>query len=109
MDEQLEMICFQMITSAGEAKSYYMEALQAVKEKNFQKAEELIAQGEESFAEVHHAHSELIQKECAGEAVEMSLLMAHVEDQMMSVETIKIMIMEVSELYKILFTLVEEK
>lgn len=95
-----EIICFQMITAAGEAKSNYMDALNAVKEKDYDRADELIRLGEESFAAAHHMHTELVQKECAGEKIDVSLLMTHVEDQMMSVEIIKIMIDELCELYK---------
>ncbi|MFI3227166.1 MAG: PTS lactose/cellobiose transporter subunit IIA [Clostridia bacterium] len=109
MDEQMEMICFQMITFAGEAKSCYMEALQAVKEKDFDKADGLIEDAAKNFSEVHKAHADLIQKECDGQKVEMSLLMTHVEDQMMSVETIKIMVFEFYELYKMLYKIMEDK
>lgn len=109
MDEQMEMICFQMITFAGEAKSCYMEALQAIKEKDFNKADTLLDEASKNFSEVHKAHADLIQKECDGEKVEMSLLMTHVEDQMMSVETIKIMVLEFYELYKMLHKIMEEK
>lgn len=107
-ENSLELICFQMITFAGEAKSCYMEALQAVKDKDFLKADQLIAQGEEHFGEVHKVHTELIQKECGGEKVDTSLFMIHVEDQMMSVETIKIMVTEFYQLYQLLFTQMEE-
>lgn len=95
-----EVMCFQMITAAGEAKSNYMEALQEVKENNYQKADELLREGDKSFALVHDMHTELVQKECAGEKVEVTLLMTHVEDQMMSVEVIKILVLELYEVYK---------
>lgn len=97
-----EITCFQMITFAGEAKSNYMEALQAVKEKDFKRANGLIKDGDASYAKVHDMHTDLIQKECAGEKTELSLLTIHVEDQMMSVEVVKILVLELYELYKIL-------
>lgn len=102
-----ELISFQMITAAGEAKSNYMEALLEAKEKNFERAEELMKEGEKSFVQVHDAHAGLVQRECAGEKVEVSLLMAHVEDQMMSVEVIKILVIELYEIYKKLDKLAE--
>lgn len=103
-----EVMCFQMITAAGEAKSNYMEALQSIKEKDFEQADTLIKDGDESYAVVHEMHTDLVQKECAGEKVEVSLLMTHVEDQMMSVEMIKIMVLEFYELYKKIYALSEE-
>lgn len=95
-----EVMCFQMITAAGEAKSNYMEALQEVKDNNYKKADELIKEGDKSFALVHDMHTDLVQKECSGEKVEVTLLMTHVEDQMMSVEVIKILVLELYEIYK---------
>lgn len=95
-----EMMCFEMITAAGEAKSNYMEALQAVKESEFERAKSLIKEGDKSYAKVHDMHTDLIQKECAGEKIEISLLTTHVEDQMMSVETIKILVLELFEIYQ---------
>lgn len=95
-----EVMCLQMITSAGEAKSNYMEALEAAKEKDYAKAEELIKSGSQCFVKGHMMHSDLIQKECSGEKVIMTLLLTHVEDQMSSAETIKILVEQLIEVYK---------
>lgn len=98
--EELELICFQMISAAGNAKSLYVEAVQEAKQKNYTKAHELIEEGEKSFVEGHHFHGELIGKECNGEKTEMTLLLTHVEDQMMAAEIIKLMAEEIIELYE---------
>ena len=95
-----EILCFQMITAAGEAKSNYMEALDEVKNRNFERADELLKAGDEKFSEVHDMHADLVHKECSGEKVVVTLLMTHVEDQMMSVEVIKILVLEFYDLYK---------
>ena len=95
-----EIMCLQMITSAGEAKSNYMEALDAAKEKDYDKAQELIKSGDACFVEGHKMHTELIQKECAGDKVVMTLLLTHVEDQMNSAETIKILVEQLIEVYQ---------
>ena len=60
----------------------------------------LIAEGERLTAEGHKSHTQLIQQEAAGEDVKLSLLLLHAEDQMMSAETIKIMVEEMIELYQ---------
>lgn len=95
-----ELMCLQMITSAGEAKSNYMEALEAAKEKDYVKAEMLMKAGGNCFTEGHKMHAGLIQKECAGDKVVMTLLLTHVEDQMNSAETIKILAAQLIELYR---------
>ena len=42
----------------------------------------------------------LVQQEAAGDPVTMSLLLTHVEDQMMSTETVKLMVTELIDLYR---------
>lgn len=84
----MEVLCMQMIVDAGSAKSDYMEALQAVKA------------GDEQYAAGHEQHAKLVQQEAAGDPVTMSLLLTHVEDQMMSTETVKLMVTELIDLYR---------
>ena len=79
--EGLELICFEIISSVGMARSLYIEAIQEAKTGNFEQAQELIKQGDESFTEGHHSHAKLIQQEAGGEATQMTLLLTHAEDQ----------------------------
>ena len=97
--EELELICFKIISSVGTAKSMYIEAIQEAKKGEFEKAKALIEEGCEIFSEGHHAHSDLIQQEATGEGAKLSLLLLHAEDQLMSAETIKIMAQELIEVY----------
>ena len=99
MDE-MELICFQLITAAGSAKSNYIEAIQKAKEGLYDEAAHLIAEGDEMTKQGHLPHTDLVQKEAAGEDVHMSLILTHAEDQMMSTEVFKIMAEEIIELYK---------
>lgn len=98
--EEMELICFQLITAAGGAKSKYIEAIQKAKEGLYEEAEELITQGDELLGKGHEPHTDLVQKEAAGEDVKMSLILAHAEDQMMSTEVFKVLAEEMIELYK---------
>lgn len=98
--EGIELICFQLITAAGGAKSNYIEAIQKAKQGLYEEAEELIRQGDELLKEGHQPHTDMIQKEAAGEDLKMSLILTHAEDQMMSTEVFKVMAEEMIELYK---------
>ncbi|MTI95881.1 MAG: PTS lactose/cellobiose transporter subunit IIA [Firmicutes bacterium] len=98
--EGLELICFEMISFNGSARSSYVEAITAAKNSDFARAEELMAEGNESFEQGHKAHAKLIQREAAGESTEIKLLLIHAEDLMMSAETLRIMAEEMIELYK---------
>ena len=56
--------------------------------------------GDELLSQGHGPHTDLVQKEAAGEDAKMSLILAHVEDQMMSTEVFKVLAEEMIELYK---------
>ena len=96
----LEEICFQMITAAGEAKSSCLEALEAFKEGDRRSAEEKRKEGDRNFAAAHESHGQLVRRESSGEPVRMTLLLSHVEDQIMSVEVIRLMVREFCSLYE---------
>lgn len=87
--EGIELICFQIISNVGSAKSMYIEAARAAQAYDFEKAEELIAEGEKAYLKGHEVHAELIQKEAAGEAVTVNMLLMHSEDQLMAAEQFK--------------------
>lgn len=98
--DNMELICFKMISAVGTAKSMYIEAIHAAKKGEFEKAASLIEEGSNIYAEGHHVHAELIQHAASGEKMEFNLILLHAEDQMMSAEAIKIMAEEFIELYK---------
>lgn len=98
--EGLELLSFQMITFNGSARSCFVEAIGAAKEGDFDRAAELMAEGEEQFIEGHKVHAQLIQQEAQTGGTALSLLLIHAEDQMMSAETLKIMASEIIDIYK---------
>ncbi|MCH4287462.1 MULTISPECIES: PTS lactose/cellobiose transporter subunit IIA [Bacillota] len=98
--EGLELTCFQIISSVGMARSLFIEAIQEAKAGNFEAAEQKINEGNENFTTGHHAHAQLIQQEASGEVTQMTLLLTHAEDQLMSAEAFKILAQEFIDLYK---------
>ncbi|MGN1382923.1 MAG: PTS lactose/cellobiose transporter subunit IIA [Eubacterium sp.] len=98
--EAYEQICFQLITASGGAKSAYMAAIGKAKEGAFNEARALIREGDRCLAEAHRPHADMVQKEAAGRRSEMTLILAHAEDQMMSTEIFKAMAEEFISLYE---------
>lgn len=98
--EDLELICFQIISHAGTAKSNYIEAMAKAKDGDFKKASELISEGIEEYRLAHKAHSSLITEEASGNKVEVGLLLMHAEDQLITTEVIKIVAEENIQLLK---------
>lgn len=89
--EGLELISFQIISTVGTARSCYIEAIKASRLGNFDEADRLVQEDLDAFVEGHRVHAELLQAEAKGEPVEMSLLLMHAEDQLMSAESFKIL------------------
>lgn len=98
--EGMEMICFQIIASSGGAKTAYIQAIEEAKNGNFDKADELMKQGEEFMNQGHEPHARLIQQEASGDQTPVSLLLMHAEDQMMGAEQFKELARQMIDLYK---------
>lgn len=98
--EEMELICFKIISAVGEAKSDYISALDLAKKGEFEKAEESMKHGDACYARGHEQHADLIAKEAGGERTEVCLLLMHAEDQLMAAETTKLLAAELIELYK---------
>ena len=84
--EGLELICFKIIASVGEARNSLLNAYRHAKRKNVEEAKKCMQEAEEFFNKAHQAHAELITQEANG----VNLLLVHAEDQLMSIETLKI-------------------
>ncbi|MCI5597516.1 MAG: PTS lactose/cellobiose transporter subunit IIA [Lachnospiraceae bacterium] len=98
--EKMAECAMLMISYAGMAKSCYMEALQLTKQGKFTEADKKIEEGDKNFTEAHNGHHDLLQVEVTTGEPQICLLMTHAEDQLMSTETIKTIILELIEIYK---------
>ena len=98
--EGLELLSFHMISFNGSARSCFVEAITAAKEGDFERAEELMKEGEEQFVEGHKVHAQLIQEEAQTGGTAVNLLLIHAEDQMMSAEVLKIIAAELIDIHK---------
>ena len=58
--EDMELICLQIISNAGEARSESVAALAAARNSRFDEAGEHLAAAGEKMKEAHHVHTRLI-------------------------------------------------
>ena len=93
--EQISQVAMQVITYAGMAKSNYLEALKYYRENDQTAYEQSMSNGDVSFSQAHEAHLQLLQQEMNTQEPQITMLMAHAEDQLMSAETIKTLIQEI--------------
>ncbi|MGL4589438.1 MAG: PTS lactose/cellobiose transporter subunit IIA [Mycoplasmatales bacterium] len=102
MKELLQTTAFQIIAEVGAAKSMYMEAIYAARENEFEKAENLIAEGNEMYSGAHKHHFEVVQKEAQGEDLPFSVIFMHAEDQLLTTEVIRTLAEEMISVRKLL-------
>jgi PTS system cellobiose-specific IIA component len=98
--EGMELICFQIISTVGTARSLYIEAIHEAKVGHFDEARAMIKEGGDVFVEGHHSHMQLLQNEALGNKTEVGLLLIHAEDQLMSAEGFGILAEEFVDLYE---------
>lgn len=98
--DDMELIAFEIISNVGMGKSLVIEAIREGRKGKYDVAEQKIKEANEFLLKGHHAHTNLIQKEAAGEKLEFSLIIMHAEDQLISAETIKDLGIEIIEMHK---------
>lgn len=95
----LEMV-MEMIMHGGDAKSSAMEAIQFAKADNFDEAIEKLADSEDAIEKAHKSQTKLLTKEASGDTVELSLLMIHGSDHLMTAVTFKDLAAEIIDVYR---------
>ncbi|GEN56365.1 PTS mannose transporter subunit IIA [Halolactibacillus alkaliphilus] len=83
-NEKIMEVIMGIITHSGDAKSHAMKAIKAAREGDFEKADDSIKQAERAFVKAHHSQTALLTKEAQGEKTEVSLLMVHAQDHLMT-------------------------
>lgn len=92
--ENISQIAMQVITFAGMAKSNYLLALQSYRKGDKKSYQEKMDEGDSNFSLAHKSHLEVLQQEMEQQEPQITMLLAHAEDQLMSAETIKTLIQE---------------
>ena len=102
MDEKNIQAIMNLIIYGGDGKSSAMEAIHVAKEGNFDLADEKIQAAEKSLLEAHHTQTEMLTQEANGDSVEMSLLMVHGQDHLMTGMMFKDLAKELVDVYRVI-------
>lgn len=98
--EKLQMMSFQLISYAGDAFSYFFQAVEKAREGKFEEADQLIAEGDKQMVEAHHAQTDLLTAEASGEEMEFSVILVHAQDHLMTTMMYERVAKEFINLYK---------
>lgn len=93
-------IAFQIILYAGNGRSSAMEAIQAAKEGNFEKADQLIEEASAELGKAHKFQTKLLQEEANGNETKMNAILVHSQDHLMTAITVRDLAIEFIDLYR---------
>lgn len=96
----MEQEIMNIILNAGDARAKCLIALRAARKGEFEKAEKELKNASKAMVLAHKVQTALIQKEISGESQEVSLLMVHAQDHLMTAMAIKDMVIELVDYAK---------
>ncbi len=99
-ESQLLEMVMELIMHGGDAKSSAMEAIHAAKQGDFDEATNKLADSEDAIDKAHKSQTKLLTKEASGDTIELSLLMIHGQDHLMTAVTMKDLASEIIDVYR---------
>ena len=95
-----EELSFGIIAKSGMAKSSAMEALYAAKDKDYEGAAAKLIDANREIGEAGKLHMDVIAEEAKGIKHQFNVLFIHAEDQLLTTQTLILIIEEFIEIYK---------
>ncbi|NTW71360.1 MAG: PTS lactose/cellobiose transporter subunit IIA [Eubacteriaceae bacterium] len=105
---EMELKIMDLIIYSGDAKTKAYEALYRANEGDYVGADKKIQDAHEAHVIAHNTQTSLLQKEAAGEKIEISALFVHAQDHLMTSMSEINMIEQIIELRKVVNTLMDE-
>ena len=78
--EEISMVGFEIVAYAGDAQTDPLAALDAAREGDFEKAEQLHKDASDALIGAHDTQTKLLSQEAGGGEMEMTFIMAHAQD-----------------------------
>ncbi len=102
-------IAFKIINQVALAKKAVNDAFVLARKNSINQAKEKLELAKKELGNGHKLHGDLIQKEAAGQELNVSLLLVHAEDQMMTTESMIMLATEMISMYQKINALEEAK
>ncbi|KRM05526.1 hypothetical protein FC89_GL001225 [Liquorilactobacillus ghanensis DSM 18630] len=99
-EEQQLMQAMGLITNAGNAKSLAMEAIHAAHNDDFKGAQAKIAEANKALVEAHNMQTKMLTAEANGQHAQLTLLMVHSQDHLMTAITFIDLAQELISVYQ---------
>lgn len=87
--EEIQMIAFTIILHSGNARTEIHHAFKAMREGEFDKAQQHLEASNEEILKAHRSQTELLQSYASGKKIEMEIIMVHAQDHLMNTMTLR--------------------
>lgn len=96
--ETIQELSFMIILHAGNARSSAFEAIAAAKRGEADEAKAKLKEADAAFLDAHKLQTELLQEEARGTTSDMSVLLVHAQDHLMTAMTVKELAVEMIDM-----------
>lgn len=100
MESTITETAFQIILHAGNGKSNAMEAIQEAKTGDFEAADKKITEANIDLRKAHQFQTKLLQDEANGSDKEITIILIHAQDHLMTSMTVRDLAIEMIDLYR---------
>lgn len=87
--QEISMVGFNIVAYAGDAKADLIDALNAARQGHFDHARELVKSANDSIVSAHNEQTKLLSKEAGGEEMDVTFIMVHGQDTLMTTMMLK--------------------
>lgn len=98
-----EDIIMALVVNGGNARSLALKAVEAAKDKDFEKAEELMRESGDFLGKAHEFQTQMIQDEINESKTEISMILIHGQDHLMNAMTVNDLATQMIEMYRIMY------
>lgn len=87
--KEINLKGLELVAYAGDARACYLKVLNHIKKNEFDKIQILLDEADELVIEAHKAQTELLQMEASGNYSDITLIMVHGQDHLMTTILLK--------------------
>ncbi|MFB1097250.1 MULTISPECIES: PTS lactose/cellobiose transporter subunit IIA [Bacillaceae] len=98
--ESLQMLGFEIVAYAGDARSSLMKLLREVRTGNFENVEEELKNADENLKLAHNAQTQILADEAAGKDMDIGFIFIHGQDHLMTTLLLRELVQDFVELYR---------
>lgn len=98
--EELQMLGFEIVAYAGDARSSLMELLREVRSGKFDNVEAKLKDADENLSLAHNAQTKILAQEASGKSMDLGIIFIHGQDHLMTTLLLRDLVQDFIELYK---------